>query len=100
MAMERYKTEQAKDWTPSDRAIVLALRLISGGRLLVHEVAAEFGIDPRSVYRDLEKLERHIPLCRERLDSGQVQYYAERFATGRTLPAFGRQGTSCPAGPF
>ncbi|MBE0598324.1 MAG: hypothetical protein IH614_13735 [Desulfuromonadales bacterium] len=72
--MIRRKTEAAKDWTPSDRAVVLALRLASGGWLRVHDVAEEFSISRRQVYRELAMLERHLPLAKERLDDGTTVF--------------------------
>jgi predicted DNA-binding transcriptional regulator YafY len=56
--------------------VVLALRLVSGGRLRADEVAEEFGVDRRTVYRDILMLERYIPLERSYLHDGRMEYRA------------------------
>lgn len=68
------KSDNAKDFSMADRAVILLCRISQGGLIHPQDWAFEFGVSSRQAYRDIAVVTRHFPIASERLDDGRTVY--------------------------
>jgi hypothetical protein len=84
------KSDKAKDYSMADRAVILLCRVAQGGLIHPQDWAWEFSISKRQAQRDLAVVNRHYPICAERLDDSRTVYRRKESLRGDG-PRFGRR---------